>query len=132
MTGVQTCALPISTAKATWPGRKQVFRLSDGNGCFRHDVVTVEGDRQDGEALLVPVMREGRRLGKPEPLGESRSRAAAQLARLPARLTGLDAPTEPYRVEISPALRQLADEVDRATAEPANGTSKDQNQFSRR
>ena len=86
------------------------------------DVVTVEGDRQDGEPLLIPVMQKGKRLGKPEPLDEIRARAAAQLARLPAGLTGLDPAPVSYRVDISPALRQLADEVDRATAEPAERT----------
>ena len=111
-----------STAKATWPGRRQVYRLSDASGRFHHDVVTVEGDRQDGEPLLIPVMREGKRLGKPEPLNEMRARAAAQLAKLPPRLTALETASDPYRVEIAPALRQLANEVDRATAEPLGGS----------
>jgi nicotinate phosphoribosyltransferase len=114
-----------SAAKATWPGRKQVYRLSDASGRFHHDVVTVEGDRQDGEPLLVPVMREGRRIGEQEPLPRIRTRAAEQLARLPQRLTALDAAPEPYRVEIAPALRRLADEVDRATAERAESISQE-------
>ena len=114
-----------SAAKATWPGRKQVYRLSDASGRFHHDVVTVEGDRQDGEALLIPVMRGGKRLGKPEPLPETRARAAAQLERLPARLTALETAPDPYRVDIAPALRKLADEVDRATAEPAASISQE-------
>jgi nicotinate phosphoribosyltransferase len=112
-----------STAKATWPGRKQVYRLSDASGRFHHDVVTVEGERQDGDPLLIPVMREGKRLGKLEALGEMRARAAAQLAKLPPRLTTLEAASDPYRVEIAPALRDLADEVDRATAEPVASAS---------
>lgn len=114
-----------SAAKATWPGRKQVYRLSDASGRFHHDVVTVEGDRQDGEALLIPVMRGGRRLGERESLSAIRARAKEQLARLPRRLTELDAAREPYRVDISPALRQLAEEVDRATAELAESPSQD-------
>jgi len=114
-----------SAAKATWPGRKQVYRLSDASGRFHRDVVTVEGDRQDGEPLLIPVMRAGKRLGKPEALKEMRTRAAAQLAKLPPRLTALEGASEPYRVEIAPALRALADEVDRATAEPAKGPAQE-------
>jgi len=109
-----------STAKATWPGRKQVYRLSESSGRFHHDVVTVEGDRQDGEPLLIAVMREGKRLGKPEPLKEIRVRAAAQLAKLPPRLTPLETASDLYRVEIAPALRQLAGEVDRATGQGAS------------
>jgi nicotinate phosphoribosyltransferase len=114
-----------STGKATWPGRKQVFRVSDRAGFFERDIVTVEGNEQEGEPLLIPVMREGRRLGAPEPLDRIRARAAAGLERLPRRLAALETASEPYRVDIAPALRRLAEEVDRATAEPAGSLSKE-------
>ena len=91
-----------STAKATWPGRKQVWRSYGERGRFARDVVTVEGDAQPGEPLIVPVMRAGKRLPQPS-LAESRERCLKDLARLPAP-----------SVEIAPALRALADEVDRA------------------
>ena len=51
-----------SESKATWPGRKQVFRRYDGDGRMREDVLTVEGDPQEGERSFEPVMRAGRRL----------------------------------------------------------------------
>ncbi|MBM3356948.1 MAG: nicotinate phosphoribosyltransferase [Betaproteobacteria bacterium] len=105
-----------STGKATWPGRKQVYRHYSGDGRLDHDVVSIEGDRQAGEPLLAPVMRNGKRLAAPESLKAMRERAAAQLARLPEALRALDAAPEPYRVEIAPALRRLAEEVDRATS----------------
>jgi nicotinate phosphoribosyltransferase len=106
-----------STGKATWPGRKQVYRHYDGAGCFAHDVVSVEGDEQRGEPLLVPVMRKGKRLGAPESLAAIRERAAGQLAKLPERLRALESAASPYRVEIAPALRKLASQVDRAAGE---------------
>jgi nicotinate phosphoribosyltransferase len=109
-----------STGKATWPGRKQVFRHFGSAGRLDHDVVTVEGDPQPGEPLLVPVMRNGRRLHAAEELAVTRARAAAELGRLPERLRSLDDSDSPYRVEIAPALRHLALEVDRsAGAVPA-------------
>jgi nicotinate phosphoribosyltransferase len=108
-----------STGKATWPGRKQVYRHTDRAGRIEHDVVTVEGDEQQGEALLVPVMRNGRRIGAPEGLPAIRERAAAQLAKLPDRLRALEPAASPYRVEIAPALRELAGRVDRAERELA-------------
>jgi nicotinate phosphoribosyltransferase len=110
-----------STGKATWPGRKQVLRhLREGR--FDHDVVTLEGDTQAGSPLLVPVMRNGRRLHAPESLQTMRERAAAQLASLPECLKTLEPATAPYRVEISPALHELAAQVDRVTGEnPAPG-----------
>jgi nicotinate phosphoribosyltransferase len=98
----------LSTGKATWPGRKQVYRHYRGDGSFGRDVITVEGDPQPGEALLVPVMRGGMRLGPKETLETARHRAAGGLARLPKALAGLDPAAEPYPVEIAPALRDLA------------------------
>jgi hypothetical protein len=50
------------TGKATWPGRKQVYRRVDPDGRVVGDIVTFEDDLQDGEPLLHPVMRAGRRL----------------------------------------------------------------------
>jgi nicotinate phosphoribosyltransferase len=108
-----------STGKATWPGRKQVYRRYDPAGRFGHDTVTVEGDEPQGEPLLVPVMRQGVRLGAPESLAAIRGRAAEQLSRLPERLRALESVASPYRVEIAPALRALASQVDRAAAEIA-------------
>jgi nicotinate phosphoribosyltransferase len=92
-----------STAKATWPGRKQVWRSYGEGGRFARDVVTAEGDAQPGEPLIVPVMRGGKRLAQPS-LAESRERCLRDMARLPAP-----------SVEIAPALRALADAVDRET-----------------
>jgi nicotinate phosphoribosyltransferase len=90
-----------STGKATWPGRKQVWRSLGAGGRFARDVITVLGDAQPGGALLAPAMRGGKRLARPA-LAEARARCLAELARLPAPA-----------VEISAALRALADEVDR-------------------
>ena len=94
-----------STGKATWPGRKQVHRHYTPEGRFARDVVTLETDLQPGEPLLRPVMRAGKRLAQPT-LAEARAHCLAQLQRLPGK---------DYPVEISPALRALADEVDRST-----------------
>ncbi|OGI46888.1 MAG: nicotinate phosphoribosyltransferase [Candidatus Muproteobacteria bacterium RBG_16_65_34] len=103
-----------SEGKATWPGRKQVYRRYDTVGVMAGDVLTIEGDKQEGEALIQPAMRAGRRLAAPEPLEAIRARATAELARLPAHLRDLsEAP--PYPVTIAPALRELAQAVDRDT-----------------
>ena len=106
-----------STGKATWPGRKQVYCHCDCRGRLDHDVVTVVSDRQPGEPLLVPVMKNGRRLHAAEGLEVTRNRAAAQLAGLPERLRSLETSAIPYRVEIAPALRHLTTEVDHMPGE---------------
>jgi nicotinate phosphoribosyltransferase len=59
------------------------------------------------------VMRAGRLHVPAGSLGESRRRAAAQLAQLPDALRTLDA-SPAYEVRIAPALATLARTVDRA------------------
>ncbi|MGE5710434.1 MAG: nicotinate phosphoribosyltransferase, partial [Nitrospira sp.] len=54
-----------SEGKATWPGCKQVYRRSNQDGRLDHDIVTTLTDRQEGEPLLQPVMKDGRRLAPP-------------------------------------------------------------------
>lgn len=100
-----------SAGKATWPGRKQVWRRRDAGGLLLGDVVGLAGEAQDGEALLLPAMRAGRRLARP-PLDEARRRAAGQLAALPNGLRALE-PAPPYPVRISETIRRLAERLDR-------------------
>ncbi len=101
-----------SEGKQTWPGRKQVYRSHDANGRIASDIVTVEGDAQPGEPLIMQVMRGGQRLAPAAPLADIRNHAAANLAHLPDALRQLQEPYD-YRVEIAPALRELAQQVDR-------------------
>lgn len=103
-----------SEGKATWPGRKQVYRQHDAHGRFVSDIVTTLEDRQEGMPLLEPVMTAGRLHSPACVLRESRRRAAAQLAQLPDSLRTLDA-SPAYEVRIASALATLAHTVDRAT-----------------
>lgn len=98
-----------SEGKATWPGRKQVWRR------FEEDLVTLDGERTDGEPLLEPVMRSGR-IVRERSLEAARAHCAAQLSSLPPRLRALSRAEPAYRVRISQAVRRLADEVDRGIA----------------
>jgi nicotinate phosphoribosyltransferase len=101
-----------SEGKATWPGRKQVYRQYDKDGRMCGDVLTLAEDTQPGTALIEPVMRQGRRLAPTEPLETARRRAADQLASLPSTLARLGPATD-YPVTVAPALQQLAGEIDR-------------------
>jgi len=102
-----------SEGKATWPGRKQVYRSYGADGLLAGDVLTTTDDVAPGEPLLVPVMRQGRRLANMPVLNAVREHARAELARLPVPLRALTPAIAPYRVTIAPPLRQLAAEVDR-------------------
>jgi nicotinate phosphoribosyltransferase len=104
-----------SEGKATWPGRKQVFRSSHHNGQIAGDVLALQTESHAGEALLQPVMRAGLRLAGLPGLAQARERCRSELARLPERLRELE-PVPPYPVTVSGPLRALAQEVDRREA----------------
>jgi nicotinate phosphoribosyltransferase len=73
------------------------------------DVLTLEGDEHEGEALIRPVMSDGQRLQEPETLEMIRERASHSLDRLPDGLRKLQLCDE-YKVSLSPALRNLVAE----------------------
>lgn len=90
-----------SPGKATFPGRKQVYRFADAQGTFTHDLLALadEPAPPDGRALLQLVMQGGRRLLPLQPVEELRQRAQQALARLPAALRSLErGPGLPVRV----------------------------------
>jgi nicotinate phosphoribosyltransferase len=102
-----------SEGKATWPGRKQVFRQYRDDGVMETDAITVWGDPQPGEPLLEPILRQGKRVRPPEALSTIRERSARQRERLPGSLRALE--TQPvYPVRIAPALEELAKRADEA------------------
>ena len=102
-----------SEGKATWPGRKQVYRYLTTDARLSHDIVTTDRDCRAGEPLLRPVMREGRRLELAPDLVEVRQYAAAQLRQLPESLRALEIRPS-YDVQISQDLQSLAQAVDRS------------------
>lgn len=99
-----------SEGKATWPGCKQVFRRLGADGRIDADCIALDGEYQDGIALLAPVMLDGARLALPT-LDASRDYAARQLTTLPTRTRALTA-AAPVAVGISPALAALVREMD--------------------
>ena len=103
-----------SEGKATWPGRKQVWRHIAADGSFQRDTLRLADEAGSGLALLAPVMRGGRLVEALPTLAASRSHAQARVAALPPRLRSLDA-GEAYEVEVSAALHALAAEVDTRT-----------------
>jgi nicotinate phosphoribosyltransferase len=99
-----------STGKATWPGRKQVFREYDGDGHLGVDTVGLEDEPLPGRPLLQPVMRAGRRLPQPT-LEQSRAHARREIDSLPGHCRRLDDP-QPIVATISSALQAAAARVD--------------------
>jgi nicotinate phosphoribosyltransferase len=98
----------LSTAKATLPGPKQVWRLRKVD----RDVIGLAGEEgpEDGEPLLLEVMR----AGKPSRRGSiaaAAARFAGELDALPDELRSLEPGA--YPVYHTPALSRLSDEVGR-------------------
>jgi nicotinate phosphoribosyltransferase len=111
-----------SEGKATWPGRKQVFRRSREDGVMAGDLLTLDDDPGEGRALIHPVMRHGRRVGALPTLAEARAHGAEELRRLPPHLKRLE--TAPaYPVTVSGRLKALAAEVDREARGRASRTA---------
>jgi nicotinate phosphoribosyltransferase len=106
--------MKLSTAKRTLPGRKQVHRLEDG-GRARGDVIALHDEEvPGGRPLLQPVMASGRRLPAGQvDIRQARSRAAAELGRLPPRLLGLEPADPPYPVRVSPRLEIAVQRLER-------------------
>ena len=104
-----------SAGKATWPGRKQVWRRYDADGKMAGDVLSLDSDTQAGTPLIEPVMKDGRRL-RPRPrLADIRALAAQELERLPQPLREL-VPAAHYPVTVTDALVRLAADVDERIA----------------
>ena len=100
-----------SEGKATWPGRKQVYRQYNQEGRIDFDILTTADDPQEGEPLIHPVMESGKRIGSPVTLTQSREHARVQLTPLPEPLRQLREGST-IEVKVSPALHDLAATVD--------------------
>jgi nicotinate phosphoribosyltransferase len=113
--GITRYTTKLSEDKQILPGAKQVFRFQD------HDLIACSWEcpscpegAPPSEALLRPVMIEGR-LVEPLPgAGQARERAAGLLARLPAACRSLSDHDRPYRVEHSRELLALSEKTRRA------------------
>jgi len=100
-----------SEGKATWPGRKQVYRNYSNNGIMSGDTVTVENVPCAGQPLLQLVMQGGKTVATQPTLIEARAQARRQLKGLPVSLRQLSNTPE-YPVIISAELQALAKIVD--------------------
>ncbi len=94
-----------SEGKATFPGRKQVWRCMGLSGEYTEDFVAATGEAgpERAEALLTCVMRNGERLETPRSLSDVRACSRDKVERLPANLRTLENGQE-YPVRISDCL----------------------------
>ena len=103
--------LKVSPGKSTYPGVKQVWRVTNG-GRASHDVLARghEPAPRNGRALLSQVMRRGYRLRPAPTMEEIRDSALRAVEALPAEVLRLDAPAD-YRVVVSDGLVRLTEDL---------------------
>ena len=130
--------MKLSHDKATYPGAKQVWRFTDGNGKYARDLIALadedpplvrsQGLMDSARPLLEPVMKDGRTIeGSMHPSSErtvdapeaafarlncARERAAEEKKRLPGDLLALDSEAK-YQVRFSRQLDRERDMLDR-------------------
>ncbi len=109
--GLHLPTLKLSPQKATYPGRKQVWRVRRGADAIG-DVLGADGDLvpEQGTALLECVMRAGRRTRPAPSLAGLRDRASAAVCGLPVGVRRIREPAA-YPVDVSDRLQRLADDV---------------------
>ena len=101
----------FSNGKVIYPGRKQVLRKLN-QGAFAGDTIGAADEKLDGEPLLVPVMRNGRRLSQHDSsLATARSRARQQIEALPSQLRSLEDTGWHYPVDVSPGITQQLEKL---------------------
>ena len=94
-------------SKATIPGKKQIYRLTDAAGNWTKDWVTLwDEDVIEGQPLLVPVIQDGELVSDFSTLQDIQTRATTELKKLPDSHKRLTEAT-PYPVELHSALRGL-------------------------
>ena len=93
--------------KSTLPSRKQLHRIYDDDGNYVKDVISLwEEDVQDGEPLLVPVVRNGELVYSFRDMAAMQATAKTELAKLPEPYKRLTK-AEKYPVVLSPGLEDL-------------------------
>lgn len=110
-----------SEGKATWPGRKQVYRRYGADGRMAGDTLTTLDDEESEQALLRSVMRNGKRIADVPDLASVRDYALQQIGLLPDALRGLKRGV-PYPVMISERLLGLARIVDQCAEEDSSAS----------
>ena len=94
-------------SKATIPGKKQIYRLSDDNGNYVRDCVTLWDEPiSEGQPLLIPIIQDGELVYDFPNLHDIQTQTTAALNRLPVSHKSLRE-AEPYPIELHPTLRQL-------------------------
>ena len=104
--GVFSPIMKLSEDKATFPGRKQVYRFTDPSGKFAYDIVGLDKESIIGDPLLIKVIEKGRLIYDLPSIEVIRNYAKASLQKLPNKYKVLNNPQK-YPVRLSQNLETL-------------------------
>jgi nicotinate phosphoribosyltransferase len=113
--------LKLSSGKKTLVAEKQVFRVKNVHG-IEGDTIGLRDETREGEILLKPVMRDGKRLRPPESLVDIRQRFENEFSQLGDNVKAIENPAQ-FAVGISPELEKLQDKVIHKAIEKELGES---------
>jgi nicotinate phosphoribosyltransferase len=113
--------LKLSSGKKTLVAEKQVFRL-ENNGRFVKDIIALRDETIEGQRLLQPVMKGGKRLQPEESMDTIRERFQNDFGALNDRFKAIKNPAG-YSVEVSGGLKTLQKEVVHEVVEKELGES---------
>ncbi len=105
--------MKLSRAKATFPGRKQVYRQSGKGGRFTCDILALPEERVPGQPLLVKVVDRGRVVYKNPPLSRISGHLKRQISGFAPGIMKLEAAFD-YPVKPSRGLVKLRDRLFRS------------------
>jgi len=100
--------MKLSEAKATLPGKKQVFRVRAAGRAVRDVIGLMSETGVPGDPLLIKVMERGRRTLAAESLEVCRERCRAERNAFPPEFLSLEKADAPYPVELSDTLKALS------------------------
>ncbi len=103
--------MKFSSEKKSYPGKKQVFRVSNEDGTYAYDTLGLEGENILGsQPLLELVVKNGKRVSVRRSLEETRKYCLELVEKLPRHLKEVVV-TTPYELRISSKLDKLTKEV---------------------
>jgi nicotinate phosphoribosyltransferase len=104
--------LKLSSGKATYPGRKQIFRKMGENGYYGEDVICCADEKLPGKPLLKKVMEKGKVIIDLPEILEIQKKTQREMAKIAPRVKSLASPGH-YPVKYSDKLRQLKQKLAR-------------------
>ena len=102
--GRAVCKMKFSPKKLSLPGSKQVFRL-EKDGQYVKDIIALENEKPGGRPILVPIIKDGKRVYDFPQLAEIHEYYKRELKKFDAKLLAINRKVK-YSVFISQGLKR--------------------------